>query len=47
MEDEHRRQMTELEQNLADAKRQHTKAGLELSFCHCSKAVRLDSVYLL
>ena len=33
MDAEHRKQMTELEQNLADAKRQHTKTGLELLFC--------------
>jgi len=31
MEDEHRRQMTELEQNAADVKRQHTKTGLASS----------------
>ena len=33
MEEEHRRQLSDLEQNLADAKRQHTKTGLELTFC--------------
>jgi len=28
MEDEHRSQITELERNLTDVKRQHTKTGL-------------------
>ena len=28
MEEQHRKQITELEQDLADAKRQHTKTGL-------------------
>ena len=30
MEEEHRRQITELKQELADAKRQHTKTGSSL-----------------